>query len=698
MKGVDGVELGMEECEQMDKSLRDLIEIIHFTENVSVKIHGVLDEADIYRAVMKEFVKSKRYNVSIVLLTDDGSKLRIAGASLTPKKLKNGENMSGLRLKDYRIKLNKSSIYSQVVREGKTIQVNSRDIMGELFSRPLVYLLSKVIDFKNEKSIVTPLNLHGKIIGSLTMSSTDLAELFIPSVKNLAQHISTALEMADERAEYKKAEEKFKNIFESANDAMIYLDRSGRILDVNRKAVEVFGGSKKELVEKHFTKVGVFSPRDIPTLMTAFAKSIAGKPATLNVRIKNKKGQEIFLEGSASVMNVDDKVAKLVIARDVTERKKMAEKLKHYSEHLEELIQKRTEELLESEKRYSVLVEEASDGVAILQDEKIAFVNKKVSEITGYSRDELIGSSFKKIVKMVDQKYHQLIEERHKRRMQGEKVPETSEMEMIAKTGECVPIEASSTLTQYQGRPATLTIVRDIRERKRMEEERSKLEKLATIGEVATMVGHDLRNPLQSIEIATYYLNNELTGLTPSVESVHPQKVKEMLQVINDSVNYADKIVRDLRDFSATGKTPLTKTSINTIVKETLLQVETPENVKLITKLSHLPKIKADKDLIKRVFLNLVINGIQAMEKGGTLKVSTKKTKGFVEVSFKDTGVGMSKENMKKIFTPFFTRKAKGMGVGLAICKRLVDSHGGSIDVESEEGKGSTFTVNLPIK
>ena len=142
----------------------------------------------------------------------------------------------------------------------------------------------------------------------------------------------------------------------------------------------------------------------------------------------------------------------------------------------------------------------------------------------------------------------------------------------------------------------------------------------------------------------------------------------------------------------------LEKTRISTIVKKTLSQVKAPENVKLITKLGNLPKMEADKDMMERVFLNLALNGIQAMEKGGTLKVSTKKTKGFVEVSFKDTGVGMSKENMKKLFTPFFTTKAKGMGMGLAICKRLVDSHGGSIKVESKEGKGTTFTVRLPVQ
>ena len=201
-----------------------------------------------------------------------------------------------------------------------------------------------------------------------------------------------------------------------------------------------------------------------------------------------------------------------------------------------------------------------------------------------------------------------------------------------------------------------------------------------------------MRNPLQSINNATYYVSNELLRLPVS------QKAIEMLQVINDSVDYADKIIRDLQDFSSTKKSIVKKTNINTIVKETLSQVETPKNIELITELGHFPRIEADKNQIKRTFLNLAVNGIQAMENGGRLKVSTKKTKDFIEVSFEDTGIGLPKEKMKKLFTPFFTTKAKGLGMGLAICKKFVESHGGSIEVESEEGKGSTFTVKLPIQ
>jgi len=275
-------------------------------------------------------------------------------------------------------------------------------------------------------------------------------------------------------------------------------------------------------------------------------------------------------------------------------------------------------------------------------------------------------------------------------------------------------------LIRYKGERAILGIITDITERKKAEqairnysehleelvEERTrevkrvqeqllKAERAVAIGELATMVGHDLRNPLQSIKNATYYLNKELSRSYPSV--VISQKTMEMLQIINDSVNYADKIIRDLKDFSLTIKPILKKVDVNVIVKDALSQVEAPESVKLVTELRHLPRIKVDQDMMRRTFLNLALNAIQAMESGGTLKVSTRETERFVEVSFKDTGTGISKENMEKIFTPFFTTKAKGMGMGLSICKKFIESHGGSIRVESKEGKGSTFTVILHI-
>jgi len=182
-----------------EKILQELIEVMHFTENVSARIHGLLDEGQIYRRVKEEFVNSKRYTVSILLLSPDGEKLRIAETSLAPEKQDAGEKVTGLRLKEYELILDRSSAYSQVVKEGKTVEVNVSQTIGELFPQPLACLITSTLSYQDKKSILTPLYRQGKIIGVLSMTSVELSRYLIPSVKNLAKHISRALELAEER-------------------------------------------------------------------------------------------------------------------------------------------------------------------------------------------------------------------------------------------------------------------------------------------------------------------------------------------------------------------------------------------------------------------------------------------------------------------------------------------------------------------
>jgi len=588
---------------------------------------------------------------------------------------------------------------------GKFLEVNDRveEITGfkkeELLGKN--FLVTKIVTEKSKKILAK--NLTERMLGMSIMPYE--VGVFTKDGRELPFEINaTKIEYKRKPADLvilrdimqrKKAEELYRSMVELSPDSIITVDTRGVLTSCNNAATRMLGYSEDEMTGKHFSKIGVIRARNLPKFLKLFISVLRGEVTEpLELTFNCKDGTPLLAEVRVSLLKERSRIIGLqAISRDITERKRMEEELRQHSEHLEELVQKRTKDLLELETRYSVLVKEASDGVVILQDERIVFTNKTILEISGYSRDELIGTSFGKICGMVDEKYRQLVKERHEKRIRGEEVPARSELELIAKTGERIPIEASSAIIHHNGTPAVLTIVRDTRERKRIEEQHIGLEKLAAVGEAATMVGHDLRNPLQSIESATYYLNNELPHLQTT------QKMIEMLKVINDSVDYADKIIRDLQDFSAMSKPTLEDNNINAIVKEVLSQVETQENMELVTKLGHLPEIKADKNMIKRVFLNLAMNGIQAMvEKGGRLRVSTKKTKGFVEIAFEDTGIGISKENKEKIFTPFFTTRAKGMGVGLAICKKFVESHGGSIEVESKEGKGSTFTVILPVQ
>ena len=229
------------------------------------------------------------------------------------------------------------------------------------------------------------------------------------------------------------------------------------------------------------------------------------------------------------------------------------------------------------------------------------------------------------------------------------------------------------------------------RELRESQEKLLKAQRLAVIGELAGMVGHDLRNPLTSIAGAQYYLKKKLT---PKVDV----KIKEMLELIEKNIEYSNKIINDLLDYSREIELEPTETDPRTLVEETLSLVEIPKNIKVKKRVQDKPKIWVDIGKMKRVFVNIVKNAVEAMPKGGTITVTSRKRNNNIEFSFSDTGVGMKKEVLEKIWTPLFTTKAKGMGFGLAICKRIVEAHGGNIIVESEIGKGTTFTVVVPIK
>jgi len=218
-----------------------------------------------------------------------------------------------------------------------------------------------------------------------------------------------------------------------------------------------------------------------------------------------------------------------------------------------------------------------------------------------------------------------------------------------------------------------------------------KVERLAAIGELAGMVGHDLRNPLTGIAGATYYLKTKLCAKID-------KKAQEMLKLIEDDIQYSNKIINDLLEYSRDIKLELMETIPKLTLKDALSSVEIPENIQVSDKTQRKPRIKIDIDKMRRVFVNIIKNAVDAMPNGGRLTITSREMKDCVVISFSDTGIGISREVASKIWTPLFTTKAKGMGFGLPICKRIVEGHGGKITVESISGKGSTFTMTLPIE
>lgn len=212
--------------------------------------------------------------------------------------------------------------------------------------------------------------------------------------------------------------------------------------------------------------------------------------------------------------------------------------------------------------------------------------------------------------------------------------------------------------------------------------------KLEGMNEVSVMVAHDLRNPLTGIRNSTYLLKKRY-GANLDAEG------QAILDKINDSVQYADSIVQNLVDYSSEIKLNKVQMTPKQLIDKTLQKMTVPDNIKVINQTSTCG-VRVDPAKIERVFTNLIGNAFDAMPNGGVLRIVSSKIKGYEKIDFADSGAGLSEEAIANLWAPFFTTKAKGMGIGLSICKRIVDAHGGKIEVESKVGEGACFSVFLP--
>lgn len=218
-----------------------------------------------------------------------------------------------------------------------------------------------------------------------------------------------------------------------------------------------------------------------------------------------------------------------------------------------------------------------------------------------------------------------------------------------------------------------------------------KSERFSAIGQLAAMVGHDLRNPLTGIKGATYYLKRKYGSNMDA-------KASEMLELIEKNIEYSNKIINDLVEYSREIRLEPSETSPKAMIEEALSIVNVSNDVQVVNLTKDKPKIKVDTEKMKRVFVNMIKNAVDAMPKGGTLTIESRELQGNIEIVVTDTGMGMSREVTEKIFTPLFTTKAKGMGFGLSICRRIIEAHGGHISVESTVHKGTEFIVTIPVE
>jgi PAS domain S-box-containing protein len=397
---------------------------------------------------------------------------------------------------------------------------------------------------------------------------------------------------------------------------------------------------------------------------------------------------------------------------------------------------------IQSEEKYRLMVNNAGDSIFIVQDDTLKFSNPKTQEITGYSAAELTTIP---LADLIHPKDRDRVFQEYQIRLSGEKKPDALSFRIINKAGKELWTQLNITPVIWDGLPATLNFLRDISQLKQAEEEKKRIEsqllhseKMASIGQLAAGVAHEINNPtgFVSSNLKTLYeyiqdlkdltkeyrklveklkqnpdtdgilfaVSDEVKRLSELEEEIDLDFVlKDIFELIEESLEGTErikKIVLDLKDFAHPGEDKPKLADINQNMDSTINVVwnELKYKADVAKDYGELPQIQCYPQLLNQVFLNLLINAAQSIEDRGEIKIKTRADNGYVEIMISDTGCGISKENLPRIFDPFFTTKkiGKGTGLGLNVAYNIVKKHQGKIDVKSDVGKGTTFIIRIP--
>jgi PAS domain S-box-containing protein len=353
-------------------------------------------------------------------------------------------------------------------------------------------------------------------------------------------------------------------------------------------------------------------------------------------------------------------------------------------------------EIKQSEEKYRTVVEGALDGVCVLEGNyRFKYANERLAEILGYTREELIGMDLRNLLNVASQK---LVVDRYVRTQRGEEVAPRYEFNFIRKDGEIRNVEISSNIVKdSQENMNVISFIKDITEKKKMEEQLLQAEKLRALAEMASGVAHDFNNALAVI------LGNAQLLLF----SVQDEELKRNLKTIEKVAKDSAQTVRRLQDFTRNGvHQELFKMEINSIIKDSI-EITKPKwkdeiqsrgiCIEVTSNLEEIHSVLGNASELREVIINLIFNAIEAMPEGGKIQIRTFQRRKQVFIQISDTGIGIPKEFRKKIFEPFFTTKPfTNTGLGLSMSYGIVKRFGGEIEVESKVGHGTVFTIILP--
>lgn len=493
-------------------------------------------------------------------------------------------------------------------------------------------------------------------------------------------HILNVFNM-EESAERKLAEKKIRDqaaLLEKASDAIVVCDPGHRIIFWNKSAVRMYGYTEGEAVGRNAGEL--LFKKNSPLPGEAVKRVMEEGEWKGEMTQFARDGRELIVESRWTLVrnSSGEPGTILVFNTDVTEKKKLLEDLEE---------RKKIEDAF---KMFVSALEEAPDGVQIFGlDCRIIYSNKTIEKIYGFSPLELKGKHVNDLNEDAEFAENAIIPALKKT---GRWVGEVTGKHRSGKT---FPVFLNtSVFRDDSGKPiAFVGFIRDLTEQKEIEKLEKQLlqaDKLATVGQLAFGVAHEINNPLGNISLYTQML----------LKKIKDVGARNKLDIINDEAGRAAHIVKGLLDFARPSEPAMLPTDINGEIRKVLSLLK-PElkYIKVNEILPKLPNINCDPGQVSQVIMNILTNSIQAITVNGKITIETRLENNNVEIIITDNGCGIPEENLGRIFDPFFTTKkpGEGTGLGLSISYGIIKSHSGSIDVKSQVGKGTTFIIKLPV-
>ncbi|MCK4758316.1 MAG: PAS domain S-box protein, partial [Thermoplasmata archaeon] len=454
----------------------------------------------------------------------------------------------------------------------------------------------------------------------------------------------------------RESEEKYRNLIEGSHDLVQSVGLDGNFIFVNNAWRKTMGYPEHEI--EGLKLIDIIHPESRARCQDLFQKVIAGQPQkNIEATFVSKDGRKIYVEGNAQPRRLGNKIiATQGFFRDITDRKKAEEQVRYQAD----------------------LVENVSDAI-ISSDLEFNIVtwNRAAEALYGFKASDVIGKRVGDVTRIV-YPYNSRDEVEKKFAENGYWKGEVIQRR---EDGEPLNILASvSMIRDSQGNPlGAVAINKDITKRKKMAEELLQSEKLASIGQLAAGMAHEVNTPLTNISLIT----ENMMKMTND-----PELMKKM-KSLSEQRRHASNIVTSLLSFSRKIEPRMKMISLGNVLSDSISSLEKtkPKNIKIIKDFEkEIPKIKADHAQLRQAFTNLIDNAYDAMSEGGELTITANlKDESLVEVKFTDNGIGISMEDLEHVFDPFFTKKGvgDGVGLGLSICHGVIEAHKGTIRVES---------------